>query len=116
MASADGGLVFISYARKDGAELANRLLGDLKREGFEVWLDTHEIAGGTTWTKEIEEALDGADVVLALLTSGLTPHNPTHAGHSRRWPYASFTRGLTPLCDEPIDLRGGNSHAHYATQ
>src|SRR3954462_6284105 len=45
-----------------------------------------------------------------------TPHNPTHAGHSRRWPNASFTRGLTPLCDEPIDLHGGNGHAHYATQ
>ena len=64
MASAGGGSVFISYARKDGTELANRLLGDLKREGFEVWLDTREIPGGKTWTKEIEEALDRADVVL----------------------------------------------------
>src|SRR5436309_9220434 len=70
MASAGGGSVFISYARKDGAELANRLAGDLKREGFEVWLDTREIAGGTTWTKEIEDALDRADVVVTLLTSG----------------------------------------------
>jgi hypothetical protein len=70
MANTAGTLVFISYARKDATPLANRLLGDLKREGFEVWLDTREIAGGTTWTKEIEEALDRADVVLALLTSG----------------------------------------------
>src|SRR3954470_10472444 len=69
MASADRGPVFISYARKDGAELANRLFGDLKREGFAVWLDTREIAGGTTWAKEIEEALDKADFVVALLTS-----------------------------------------------
>jgi TIR domain len=70
MASVGRRAVFISYARKDGAELAHRLRGDLKREGFEVWLDTREIAGGTTWTKEIEEALDNADVVVALLTSG----------------------------------------------
>jgi hypothetical protein len=70
MASGGERSVFISYARKDGTELAHRLLGDLTREGFEVWLDTREIAGGTTWTKEIEEALDKADVVVALLTSG----------------------------------------------
>src|SRR4051812_47910633 len=70
MASGGERSVFISYARKDGTEIATRLLGDLKREGFTVWLDKREIAGGTTWTKEIEEALDNADVVVALLTSG----------------------------------------------
>jgi TIR domain len=70
MASKDDKSVFISYARKDGAQLAERLLGDLRREGFDVWLDTREIAGGATWTKKIEEALDKAEVVLALLTSG----------------------------------------------
>src|SRR4051812_40356431 len=70
MTSAGRSSVFMSYARKDGADLANRLVGDLQREGFEVWLDIREIAGGTTWTKEIEQALDKADVVLALLTTG----------------------------------------------
>jgi hypothetical protein len=70
MARAGDKSVFISYARKDGAQLAKRLLGDLRREGFDVWLDTQEIAGGATWTREIEEALDSAQVVLALLTSG----------------------------------------------
>jgi hypothetical protein len=62
--------VFISYARKDGSQLAERLLGDLQREGFDVWLDTQEITGGATWTTKVEEALDKAQVVLALLTSG----------------------------------------------
>jgi hypothetical protein len=70
MASAGDKSVFISYARKDGAQLAEWLLGDLQREGFDVWLDTQEIAGGATWTRKIEEALDRAQVVLALLTSG----------------------------------------------
>src|SRR4051794_13264133 len=42
------------------------------------------------------------------------PTQPHTCGRSRRWSYASFTRGLTPLCDESIDLRGGNGHAHYA--
>lgn len=70
MAGADRSSVFISYAQKDGADLAKRLLGDLQREGFEVWLDIRQIAGGATWTKEIEQALDHADVVLAVLTVG----------------------------------------------
>jgi WD40 repeat protein len=62
--------VFISYARNDGADLARRLHGDLKCRGFRVWLDTREIHGGASWTKEIEQALDRCDVLLALLTAG----------------------------------------------
>ncbi len=60
MAETEGVRVFISYARKDGTELAERLHGDLGRRGFQVWLDTKEIGGGAAWTEEIEEALDHA--------------------------------------------------------
>src|SRR3989475_1716671 len=62
--------VFISYARKDGAELAQRLRKDLEAKGFEAWLDTSRISGGATWTVEIERAIDRSQVVLALLTRG----------------------------------------------
>ncbi|MBV8808774.1 MAG: TIR domain-containing protein, partial [Acidobacteriaceae bacterium] len=62
--------VFISYARKDGSELANKLCTDLKRKGLTVWLDTRDLRGGATWTTEIEQALDECDVALALLTHG----------------------------------------------
>jgi WD40 repeat protein len=60
--------VFISYARRDGAELAQRLRQDLVTNGFDVWIDIHNIAGGTSWTVEIENAIDTSDVILALLT------------------------------------------------
>ena len=40
--------VFISYARKDGARLAQRLHRDLKTQGFDPWLDTGRIAGGAS--------------------------------------------------------------------
>ena len=40
--------VFISYARKDGAALAQRLQKDLKEQGFDAWLDTQRIAGGAS--------------------------------------------------------------------
>ena len=35
--------VFISYARKDGAALAQRLQKDLNEQGFDAWLDTQRI-------------------------------------------------------------------------
>ncbi len=62
--------VFISYARKDGAPLAQRLQKDLKEQGFNAWLDTQRILGGATWTTDIEHALDDAEFVVALMTSG----------------------------------------------
>ena len=70
MPDSAGGKVFISYARIDGAELAQRLQGDLRNKGYDAWLDTHRIRGGSTWTTEIETAIDEADYVLALLTPG----------------------------------------------
>ena len=62
--------VFISYARRDGATLAERLRADLSKKGLVVWQDIHGIPGGSEWTAKIVEALDNADVVLAILTPG----------------------------------------------
>jgi hypothetical protein len=62
--------IFVSYARRDGAELALFLQKDLTSAGFDVWLDTQRIGGGASWTVDIEEAIDRAQVVLALLTPG----------------------------------------------
>jgi WD40 repeat protein len=62
--------IFISYARKDGTDLAQRLQADLGERAFDAWLDTERIGGGASWTREIETALDQSDVVLALLTPG----------------------------------------------
>jgi WD40 repeat protein len=61
---------FISYARKDGAALARRLQKSLAAKGVDAWLDTKRISGGNSWTVDIENALDAANCVLALLTSG----------------------------------------------
>ena len=62
--------IFLSYARKDGSELARRLCDDLKAHGFEAWLDQRRISGGASWTDEIEQALDAAAFFLALMTRG----------------------------------------------
>src|SRR3954447_22200738 len=70
MAAAEPTKVFISYAHSDGRETAQRLEKDLRDHGCGVWLDRSRLVAGSTWSKEIEDALDDAEVVLALLTPG----------------------------------------------
>ena len=70
MDSGDALKIFLSYARKDGSELARRLCDDLKAHGFEAWLDQRRISGGASWTDEIEQALDAAAFFLAVMTRG----------------------------------------------
>lgn len=62
--------VFISYARKDAADLARRILKHLAGAGLEPWQDTRRIDGGAVWTEDIEKAIDECDVALALLSPG----------------------------------------------
>ena len=62
--------VFISYAHRDGGELALRLQKDLTSSGFNAWLDMQRLQGGASWTADIEHAIDNSSVVLALLTAG----------------------------------------------
>lgn len=62
--------VFISYARKDAAELALELHRRLAEAGLVPWMDKAEIGGGKVWGKEIERAIDECDVTVALLSTG----------------------------------------------
>ncbi len=62
--------IFISYAHKDGKDLAVRLRADLARLGFPSWLDEQRLRAGSNWSREIEDALDRSDIVLALLSDG----------------------------------------------
>jgi TIR domain len=71
--------IFISYAHRDSGDLALRLKRDLDSLGFDVWLDKHRLKGGDRWTNEIEEALDHAQVVLALLSDGSFESDPCRA-------------------------------------
>lgn len=60
--------IFISYAHTDAAELAQALHRDLAPAGYDVWLDTTALKGGSSWSADIERVLDGTEIVLALLT------------------------------------------------
>ena len=96
--------VFISYAHKDGAKLAQELQQSLATEGFDAWLDKERLTGGGTWTSEIEQAIDRSQVLLALM-SPVTPIGRscaplprfTWALFERRSPFSWPASGESPL-------------------
>jgi hypothetical protein len=62
--------LFISYARLDGADLAQRLKQDLSAKGADVWRDKERLRGGDPWRREIEVAIDGSGAVVAVVSKG----------------------------------------------
>lgn len=59
--------VFISHSSKD-RQRAEILCKDLKKQGYKVWLDRHEIEGGEGWSKEIEYGIDNSRVMVVIWT------------------------------------------------
>jgi len=102
--------IFISYARKDGRDLALKLQTTLQAQDFDVWLDTSEIDGGASWSSDIEDAIDTCQTLLALLSEG-SYHSEICRGEHLR----ALRKGkrVIPILvqtdvDRPIYLEGGN--------
>ena len=115
--------VFISYARTDGASLAQRLQRDLTEKGFKAWLDTDRISGGATWTAEIERAIDRSQVVLALLTQGAYVSDMCRAEQLRSLrkgktviPVRAQTSADVPLHLETKNYRDFTASGNYEAQ
>ncbi|GAB4513735.1 MAG: hypothetical protein OHK0046_14800 [Anaerolineae bacterium] len=62
--------IFISYAREDATDIALHLRNDLASAGHDPWLDLAEIAAGSSWARDIEEAIEQCDIALTLLSNG----------------------------------------------
>ena len=61
--------IFFSYSRADGSAFALKLALDLKKEGFNVWIDQEDIRAGSEWDLEIEKALETCDCLLFIETA-----------------------------------------------
>lgn len=61
-------VVFISYARED-APLAEELREQLRREGYQPWMDIHNLSGGTNWRLAIASAIRSCDFFIACISS-----------------------------------------------
>jgi hypothetical protein len=77
--------IFISYGRKDARDLAIQLRDDLQAQGYRVWLDLDEIAGGASWSQNIETAIEACHLTLALMS---------HASYESQWCRAEQLRAI----------------------
>ncbi|NHA13964.1 TIR domain-containing protein [Thioalkalivibrio sp. XN279] len=67
--------VFISYSREDKDKVI-ALAEKLRASGVAVWMDVGGIDAATMWSEEIVNALDGAKVLLLMVTpSAVNSHN-----------------------------------------
>ncbi len=58
---------FFSYSRKD-SDFVKRIATDLKKAGANVWLDQLDIAPGSPWDDAIQNALNGAQGLIVILS------------------------------------------------
>ena len=62
--------IFISYAREDSRDIAIQIHDDLVSAGHDAWLDLSEIQAGASWSRDIELAIESAEIVLTILSVG----------------------------------------------
>src|SRR5271170_4215704 len=60
--------VFISYARADGAALAEDLATGLDLGGFEPFLDRHDIAAAEDWEARLGALIQSADTIVFVIS------------------------------------------------
>ncbi|TVR20630.1 MAG: DUF4433 domain-containing protein [Anaerolineaceae bacterium] len=112
--------IFISYAREDATPLALRLRLDLNDAGQDAWLDTAEIEAGATWARDIEEAIENCDIVLALLShaSYISPTCRAEQARALRKRKRIIPILVQADADRPLELETSNyvdfcDMAHY---
>lgn len=62
--------IFISYARRDGRDLATKLREGLEQQGFDIWQDVVAMGGGDEWWPQIAHAIEHARSIILILTDG----------------------------------------------
>lgn len=60
--------IYISYSQHDSV-IASKIYKDLRKEGFQVWMDRYEIMAGDRWDSPIDRALKKSDFMLSLLST-----------------------------------------------
>src|SRR2546421_8790241 len=59
--------IFLSYAREDRPRVEQIYLR-LRAEGFDPWMDTHDIQAGQNWSSVIGDAIRQADFTLVFVS------------------------------------------------
>ena len=61
--------VFFSYGHDDNREMVDKLLADLKLNGYRVWIDYKEIGTWEDWRAEITEGILNSDLAISYLSA-----------------------------------------------
>src|SRR5690349_214679 len=103
--------VFISYARADGRDLAERLYLALKDHGFRPWRDERDLNPYQDFSVGIERAIRASRYVVVLLTPSISKREDSFVrreileAQSRGKPIIPLiTDGFTPA-DVPIHIK-----------
>src|SRR4029077_21085820 len=77
--------------------LANKLEDDLTQRGFDAWRDKR-IDGGAAWRRTIEQAIDGAETLLVLISRASFESNVCRGEHLRA---LRLKKKVVPLLVQP---------------
>jgi tetratricopeptide (TPR) repeat protein len=97
--------IFISYSHADN-DFVDRLEADLRQQGFDTWVDRHGLVGGLRWRRELQEAVERAQVLLIVLS----PEAITSQNVQIEYDYAlDLGKLVIPVyyrqCNVPMELR-----------
>jgi hypothetical protein len=67
-----GNSIFLSYARSDGSDFADKLHDELEGDGYDVWFDRRDISSSAYWDDAIESALKECSALILVMTPGST--------------------------------------------
>jgi TIR domain/HEAT repeats len=95
--------VFLSYARDSLAEAIN-IKQQMAAHGHTLWVDLHQLRGGSAWRSEIDEAIASSRAVVVLKS----PASDSSKYVIYEWSFA-LGLGLPVL---PIDLGSTAAHPH----
>ena len=93
--------VFISYARRDGTPLAQKLARGLREAGLLVFWDQDSIPAGANWEQTLDDALEKAEHIIVILT----PHSVASEEVAAEWrPMLSKGKSIIPIMYLPCEV------------
>lgn len=92
---AHGARVFIAYVQEDLRHV-RRLYQDLRRAGYQPWLDKENLLPGQNWPRSIERAIDVSDFFIACFSNRSVPKRGVFQSELR---YALDCAARMPLDD-----------------
>ncbi|MEL6148299.1 MAG: toll/interleukin-1 receptor domain-containing protein, partial [Chloroflexota bacterium] len=93
--------IFISYSRRN-KEFTQRLVDELKRRGYDPWVDWDDIPFSVDWWNEIQKAINDHDVVVTVVSY----HSLVSRVVNKEIKYArDINKRIIPVIVEKADIR-----------